>query len=71
MYDVNAFRKISQQDLAALGLGEVAYVRSVVIDGTPGFAIYAANGKALGAVASSQAAQAAIRQNDLEPVSLH
>ncbi len=71
MYDVKTARSISQQDLAALGLGEVAYVRPVVIDGTPGFAIYAANGMAMGAVASSQAAQMAIRQNELEPVSLH
>ncbi len=71
MYDVKTIREITKQDLAALGLGQVAYVRSVVIDGSPAFAVHAANGQTLGALASDAAAQMAIRQNDLEPVSLH
>ncbi len=71
MFDVKTIRKITEQDFAALGLGEVAYVRPITIDGSLAYAIHAANGRAMGALASDSAAKAAIRQNDLEPVSLH
>ncbi len=71
MYDVKTIRNITQQDLAALGLGEVAYVRPITIDGSLAFAIHAANGRAIAALASDAAAQMAIYQNDLEPVCLH
>lgn len=71
MYDVKTIRNITQQDLAALGLGEVAYVRPITIDGSLAYAVHTANGRAIAALASDAAAQMAIRQNDLEPVGLH
>ncbi|MEQ8653694.1 MAG: DUF1150 family protein [Kiloniellales bacterium] len=71
MYDVKTIRNITQQDFAALGLGQVAYVRPMMIDGHQAFAVHAANGRAIAALASDAAAQGAIRENDLEPVALH
>jgi len=71
MYDVKTEQKFTDQDFAALGLGQVAYVRKIVIDGSQAYAVHAANGRALGAMGSDAAAQAAIRQNDLEMVPLH
>ncbi len=71
MYDVKTIREITEQDLAALGLGQVAYVRPIIIDGSLAYAVHAANGHTLGALPSDAAAQMAIRQNDLEPVALH
>jgi hypothetical protein len=43
----------------------------VVIDGQPGFAVHAANGKTLGIAPTREIARAFIREQDLEPVSLH
>jgi hypothetical protein len=63
--------QMSDADLAVLGLADVAYFRAVVIDGQPGFAVHAANGKTLGIAPTREIARAFIREQDLEPVSLH
>ncbi len=62
---------LSPQDFEALGLNEIAYVKPVVEDGQNLVAIYAADGQRLALLTSHEAAWAAIRQNDLEPVSLN
>ncbi|MEK7819900.1 MAG: hypothetical protein AAB543_02200 [Pseudomonadota bacterium] len=65
-------RRMSAADLAQWGLNVVAYVRKV--EGAPGgeaFAIYAANGEAIGMAGSHAAADVGLRQNDIELVSVH
>jgi hypothetical protein len=70
--DTNSLRHISNEHLALLGLEDVAYVKPVVAeDGTAQYAIYAANGTAIGLAAGRDLAFAAVRQHDLEPVSVH
>ncbi len=64
-------RTMSRDDLAALGLNNVAYVRAGVNDGMPGFVIHAADGHSVGFAPSLPMARQMIRQNDLEPVSVH
>ncbi|ALG70724.1 hypothetical protein VY88_05570 [Azospirillum thiophilum] len=64
-------RQLSPQDFAGFGLGDVAYVRHVEVDGTLAFAIHAADGTPLSVVAERDLAFAAIVQNDMEPVSVH
>jgi hypothetical protein len=65
-------RQISQGDLAALGLQGVAYVRPFrTPDGAAVFAIYAADGTQLALAATQEIAVVTIRQNELEPVSVH
>ncbi|MBP2300164.1 hypothetical protein J2850_002870 [Azospirillum picis] len=64
-------RQISAQDFASFGLGDVAYVRPVEVDGVAAFAIHAADGTPLSVVDGRELAFAAIVQNDMEPVSLH
>ncbi len=64
-------RQLSPQDFASFGLGDVAYVRPVEMDGTAAFAIHAADGTPLSVVADRDLAFAAIIQNDMEPVSVH
>jgi hypothetical protein len=49
----------------------VAYLRAVVVDGQPGFAVYAANGKTLGVAPTREVALAFIHEQELEPVGLH
>jgi hypothetical protein len=64
-------RTMSAQDLALLGLQELAYLRAATVDGTPGFAIFAADGTRLAFAPTRAQAVAAVREHDLEPVSVH
>lgn len=59
------------QDFAALGFGETAYIKPVLIDGRQAFAIHAANGVPIAAVTDRDLAVVYARQNDLEAVSVH
>lgn len=62
---------MSDHDLAALGLQEVAYVKPVVVEGGTAYAVHAADGTEIAVMADRDIAFAAIRQNDLRPVSVH
>jgi len=64
-------RRISRADLAALGLHGVAYIKPVVIDEAKAYAVFAADGTQIGALPTPDAALAAMRENGLEPVSVH
>ena len=64
-------RSLSSQDFLSLGLSQVAYVKALEQDGQSYFAIYAADGTQMAIVASRDAALAAIRQHDMEPLTLH
>lgn len=71
MMNTEKLRHISPQEFALHGMQDVAYIRRVVVGNAPGFAIHAANGTPLAVVADLDIALITIRQNDLEPVSLH
>jgi len=71
MIPFERLRHISSSDFAALGLQDVAYVKPVVVDGSPAFAIFAANGMPAGMVPTRDAALAAVREHGLEPVGVH
>lgn len=62
-------------DFQTLGLRDVAYIRPTAVGEGENvhivFAIYAANGTAVGAAESRELAFAAVRQNGLEPLSVH
>ena len=62
---------MSAQDFAAYGSQHLAYLKRVAIDGQPAFAVHAADGQQLAVVAQRDVADALVRQNDLEPVSVH
>ncbi len=67
-----AARRMSASDLAQWGVNVVAYVRKVERPaGDAAFAIYAANGEPIGMAGSREVADVGLRQNDLEPVSVH
>jgi hypothetical protein len=63
------------QDFLALGLRDIAYVKPIAVNAGEGsrvvFAIHTANGAAVGAAETRELAFDAIRENGLEPVSLH
>ena len=64
-------RSLSSQDFLSLGLSQVAYVKPLEQDGNSYYAIYAADGTQMAVLASQEAALAAIRQHDMEPLTLH
>ncbi len=58
-------------DLESLGLSEVAYLKSAVVDEMLGFAIYAANGVAIGFAPERNQAIAAIMSNEMAIAAVH
>ena len=64
-------RNISLQDLAVLGVQDIAYVKPVLHQGQPAFEVHAADGTLVATTATRHAAEHLIRHNDLEPVSVH
>lgn len=61
----------TRQQLAELGLGGLAYVRPVVVDGQSAFAIFGADGQQIGLAPDRALADAAIVQHEMVPVSVH
>lgn len=64
-------RKISPEALAMLGAPNLAYVRPVNVDGQNLFGIFAANGQQIGLSPDRDGAFVVVRQNDMEPMSVH
>jgi hypothetical protein len=64
-------RHISQQDLAAIGMQQLAYIRPAVVNGVTAFTIHAADGTQIGIAPNHDVAVAAVIQHELEPLSLH
>lgn len=61
----------NQVDLESLGLSEVAYLKAAVVDEMPGFAIFAANGVAIGFAPERNQAIAAIMSNEMALAAVH
>ncbi|MDF2766876.1 MAG: hypothetical protein K0S81_3871 [Rhodospirillales bacterium] len=64
-------RNISTQDLAALGMQDIAYVKPALHQGEPAFAVHAADGTLVAMTATRIAAELLVRNSELEPVSVH
>lgn len=73
MFDVakTKTQQFTQKDLEVLGLGQVAYVRPIEIDGQSVWSVHAANGRQVAVMPTRDSAWVALRQNDLELVSLN
>ena len=68
---IEEMRQMTANDLAILGVQHIAYVKPVIVDGNAGFAIHAADGTQMALLGDRDIAFAVVRQNDLEPVSVH
>ena len=64
-------KELSPHELGLLGMADVAYVKPIVADGKAAFAIHAADGTQMAVSPDRDLAFAVVRQNDLEPVSVH
>lgn len=66
-----AHAQLSSTEFTALGVGALAYVKEVTAEGKTAFAIHGADGTPLALAANRDLAFAVVRQNELEPVSVH
>ncbi len=64
-------RKLTADQLAQLGVSQIAYLKPVVINGTTGYAIHAANGLPMGLAEDRDVAIAAVLQHEMVPVPVH
>jgi hypothetical protein len=71
MQTIEQMRQMTANDLAMLGVQHIAYVKPVTVDGIAGFAIHAADGTQMAVIGDRDVAFAVVRQNELEPVSVH
>jgi hypothetical protein len=62
---------LTPHDLAMWGVEDVAYIRRSFVDGEETWTIHAAEGTQMGVAETKEIAEAMIRQNDLEPSSVH
>ncbi|MGH7048628.1 MAG: DUF1150 family protein [Stellaceae bacterium] len=71
MDQIERIRHMSARELALFGMQDLAYIKRVVGDGTPGYAVHAADGTQIAVLADREVAFATVRQHDLEPLSVH
>lgn len=64
-------KNLTPRDLLNFGLQDVAYVRPIIVENRPAFAIHAADGTPLSVMESMDSAMAVIRHNDLEPATIN
>ena len=62
---------VSRKDFSALGLEDMAYIKTVEVEGQLLHAIHAADGTPLTVMNGRAVAFAAVRQHDMEPMSVH
>ena len=68
---IQLLEEFSPEKFAALGVDKVAYVRPAVVEGQKVYAIHSADGSEIGMMAGRDVAVAAVKQHDMEPVSVH
>lgn len=67
-----AWQQLSPAEFAALGMHNVAYVKPARREnGRTRYAIHTADGAEVAVVAERDVAFATVRQNDMEPLSVH
>lgn len=60
-------RHLSPEQFQRLGVAQIAYVKPVVVNGAPAFAIHAADGTPIALAENAALAFAAIVQNEMVP----
>lgn len=68
---IQALKSLSVRDFLNLGVKDVAYIRPISIDNRQAYAIHAADGTPLSVLDSLDNAIIVVRDNDLEPVTVH
>jgi hypothetical protein len=69
--DVEKLKHISSKEFTYWGLQDVAYIRRVIVNDQPAYSVHAADGTPMAVMPNLEVAQAAVRQHDLEALSVH
>jgi hypothetical protein len=64
-------RHISIEQLARLGVSQIAYVKPIVMNGAPAFAIHAADGTPMAVAGNRDIAIAAVHQQEMLATLVH
>ena len=64
-------RHMSVEQLARLGVSQIAYVKPVMLNGTRAFAIHAADGSPMAVAGDETLAVAAIIEHEMVPARVH
>ncbi len=64
-------RKMTQDQLAQLGVPNLAYIKPVMMNGTAAFAIHAADGSPMAVATERDMAIAAVVQHEMLPALVH
>ncbi len=64
-------RQLTPMQFAQLGVKQIAYVKPVVFNGAPGFAIHAADGSPMAVAPQLETAIGAILQHEMLPALVH
>ncbi len=64
-------RHLSVEQLAALGVSQIAYVKAVMLNGTTAYAIHAADGTPMAVAGDRDLAIAAVREHEMWPTLVH
>ena len=67
-YDI---RKLSPEELGRLGVSQIAYIKTVQVDGTAMTAIHAADGRPMAIAETHDGAIAAILRHEMMPILVH
>jgi hypothetical protein len=67
----NTLQTMPDADWGAFAVDHVAYVKRIEMNGQVGYAIHAADGTPITVMDNRDVAMAAVRQNGLEPASVH
>ena len=62
---------MTEQQLAALGVSHIAYIKPVIVNGAQGFAIHAADGTPMAVAGDREIAVAAVQQHEMHALSVH
>lgn len=69
--DVVDVRHLTDNQLKALGVSQLAYVKEIMINGEQAFAIHAADGTPMAVTDNAKTAYAAILQQEMMPIMVH
>ncbi|MDP9095137.1 MAG: DUF1150 domain-containing protein [Pseudomonadota bacterium] len=64
-------RKMTPEQLAQLGVPDLAYIKPVIMNGTAAFAIHAADGSPMAVATERDMAIAAVVQHEMLPALVH
>jgi len=71
MWSNEQLKQLSPDVFARLGMPGLAYLKPVLVEGAPAWEVHAADGTQIALMTDRDIAEAACRQNEMEPVSVH